>query len=134
MDVHLESIRRIDRCGRRPQPRPASPGEGFFRRSSGILQRRVCCEPVRQDEPEHPVKGEGAIEITHADADMIGTTTLFAALSVLDGTDRFVSSIEVAVECDREPLVAESCGIAPFGGCDGLEQTHPEEAFTWPIC
>jgi hypothetical protein len=27
--------------------------------------------PVRQGEPEHPVKGEGAIEFTHADADMI---------------------------------------------------------------
>jgi hypothetical protein len=26
---------------------------------------------VRQGEPEHPVKGEGAIEFTHADADMI---------------------------------------------------------------
>ena len=26
---------------------------------------------VHQGEPEHPVKGEGAIEITHADADMI---------------------------------------------------------------
>jgi hypothetical protein len=27
--------------------------------------------PVHHGEPEHPVKGEGAIEITHADADMI---------------------------------------------------------------
>jgi hypothetical protein len=26
---------------------------------------------VRQGKPEHPVKGEGAIEIAHTDADMI---------------------------------------------------------------